>query len=144
MAAKALETCEQSQAKQPDLPYRAPPSITSFLKKAADKVAPPSPSPKPEPVADCLADRKSHLEAFLCSFNTEHDLSLPLAPELVFLAQELSKDPSALNEFQLERTNATYKLKYGVHLCHKEAPFKQKVHKYLSVMGMAFTLLSYQ
>ena len=93
MATKALETCEQPQLKQPELPYGAPPPIISFFKKAADKVAPPPPPPKPEPVAVSLADRKSHLEALLCSFIVEHDLSLSLAPELVSLAQELSKDP---------------------------------------------------
>ena len=77
MATKALETCEQSQPKQPNLQYRAPPPITSFLKKAADKVAPPPPPSIPEPVAVSLADRKSHLEAQY-SFVAEHDLSLSL------------------------------------------------------------------
>ena len=110
-ATKKMESCAEQPKSQ--IPYGASPSILNFLKKNS---SPSEPLKQPTPVAVHLKDRRSHQEGLVCSFIAEHDLPLSIAPSLVSLAQELSKDPKALNELQLERDSATYKLKFGIHL----------------------------
>ena len=51
----------------------------------------------------------------MCSFVAEHSLPLSLAPDLIRLAQTLSRDHKALQSLSMERQTATYKLKQGLH-----------------------------
>ena len=44
----------------------------------------------------------------------EHSLPLSMAPVLIDLSRNLTKDPKSLAKLSLERTTAGYKLKYGL------------------------------
>jgi len=73
----------------------------SSSKKAAEPLVP-------------ITDRTSNVEAMILGYIAEHSLPLSLAPHIVSLAQELSRDYKALQELRLERTSATCKLKEGL------------------------------
>ncbi|XP_055881072.1 uncharacterized protein LOC129925675 [Biomphalaria glabrata] len=61
-----------------------------------------------------MKDRVSHQEALLCSFIAEHSLPLSIAPHLVALAQELSRDSKALSQLSMDRKSTSYKLRDGL------------------------------
>ncbi|GBN74865.1 hypothetical protein AVEN_211310-1 [Araneus ventricosus] len=61
-----------------------------------------------------LADRIANSEAMLLGFLAEKSLSFSLAPDLLVLVKELSKDRKALNGIRMHRTSAAYKLRFGV------------------------------
>lgn len=61
-----------------------------------------------------LADRIANSEAMLLGFLAEKSLPFSLAPDLLDLVKELSKDRKALNGIKMHRTAASYKLRLGV------------------------------
>lgn len=75
-----------------------------------------------------LADQKSGLftgppstsvqhvffQALVLGTIAEHSLPLSMAPVIMNTARELAKDPKALNHMQLERTTASYKMRFGL------------------------------
>ena len=106
---RKLKSIEEGKFPSPSsaLPYGTPENV---VEQSHGLVAPPPPTPR----IVSLKDRQSHQEALICSFIAEHSLPLSLAPHIVSLAQELSRDYKALQELRLERTSATCKLKEGV------------------------------
>ena len=89
------------------LPYGAAPNVH-------DGEACQSIRKDPLPLIVSLDDRKAHTEAFLVSFMAEHSLPFTLAPQLIRLAQELSKDSRCLQSMSMARTTASYKLRDGL------------------------------
>lgn len=114
------------------LPYGAPENVVEQLPAVGGST---SADQSSLPRLVSMADRQSHQEALICTFIAEHSLSLSLAPHLVSLCQELSRDHQALQGLKLERTSATCKLKEGVSgvlrkrlVSHmKESPFSVNV-----------------
>lgn len=75
-----------------------------------------------------VRDRISQQEALICSFIAEHSLPLSIAPYVVSLAKELSRDPKALSKLSMERTTVAYKLKEGMsEVLHKRLVMKMKM-----------------
>lgn len=123
-ATKNLENCVPEKPPTP-APYGASGNIADLFKKMQHSSPQSSAISKPQPVPVSLADRKSNQEGLICTFIAENNLPLGIAPKLLSLAQELSKDPKALNELSIERVSATYKLKHGVHLCLRKRLLQQ-------------------
>lgn len=69
---------------------------------------------KKEPALVPLSDRVANSEAMLLSFLAEKSLPFTLAPDLLNLVKELSKDKKATNSMTMYRTTAAYKLRFGV------------------------------
>ncbi|GFN73583.1 hypothetical protein PoB_000008900 [Plakobranchus ocellatus] len=86
--------------------YSAPENVTAFHNDKPETSVQP-----PQPRIVSLGDRQPHQEALRSAFVAENSLPLTLAPRLVALAQELSRDFQALEGLKLERTCATYKRK---------------------------------
>lgn len=55
-----------------------------------------------------------YFQATVIGFMAEHSLSIQLAPHLVDFAKILAEDRRALNEVQLSRWTASYKLTHGM------------------------------
>lgn len=68
-----------------------------------------------------LQDRCAEVKATIGLFISEHCLPFTLAPELLSLAQRLSKDTVALNSVTLSATSATYSTTHGVAQHIKES-----------------------
>lgn len=67
-----------------------------------------------EPKFINLRDRVSHQEALVASFVAEHNIPFSVAPHLISLAKELSRDPKALSELSMCRKTVSYKLRQGL------------------------------
>ena len=72
-------------------------------------------SPIPSPAVH-ISDRKSNQEVMVLGVLAEHSLPFAMAPLMVDLAKELSRDKHALNRLGLTRTVASYmyKMQLGV------------------------------
>lgn len=102
-AVKAM--ADGTATKSSPLPYGSPANVEESLKlKINEQVA----EQPPRPVS--IKDRISNQEALIISFIAELALPMRIAPRLVSLAQELSKDPKALSELSLSHATAAYKL----------------------------------
>ena len=66
------------------------------------------------PLPPTFAERKFMAEAMVLGLTAEHALPLNMPAEMIKLAQALASDPKVLYELSMERTSATYKLKYGI------------------------------
>ena len=88
---------------------------------------------QPRPVT--MTDRQIHAESLICSFICENNLPLNIAPKLIELCKEMSRDQNALSNLSMERPTAAYKIKYGlavvdhVRLVHlmKTTPFSLNI-----------------
>lgn len=80
-----------------------------------------------------LADRIANTEATLLGFLAEKTLPFSLAPDLLDLVKELSKDIKALNGVKLHRTSATYKLRFGVAKTFEENIMKDMKNQKFSL-----------
>ena len=90
-----------------EIPYGAPPNVhNSQACKSRRKTLLPS--------IVSLKDRKSHTEAFVVSFMTEHSLPFTLAPHLIQFLQDLSKNVKCLQSVTMARTTALSKLQQGL------------------------------
>ena len=126
-AMQALKSKIDGRATSQTLPYGAAPNLECL--GIPNTSAPLSVPTDPRPVS--LKDRVTHQEALLCSFMAEHTIPMTMAPHLIDLAKELSKDSKALAQLHMERQTATYKLRHGLsHLEHvrlvnimKKTPF---------------------
>lgn len=67
-----------------------------------------------------LSDRIVNSETMLLSFIAEKSLPFSIAPDILELSKELSKDKKALNRLLMHWTAAAYKLKYGVAQTFKD------------------------
>ena len=70
-----------------------------------------------------VSDRKCHLQVYILSFGEENLLSLSVFIKLIKFFQFLSKDPNVLSQFQMNWTDASYKLKHGlsVYVCKRSS-----------------------
>ena len=59
-------------------------------------------------------DRKAHSEALIVSFLAEHSILFTADPSLIQLTQELVKDAKILQELNMGRRKASYKLSDGL------------------------------
>ena len=67
----------------------------------------------PQPLTS-LSDRVNQMQAMLLAFVAENNLSFSLTPKLIDLAQEMARDPKALDSLSLHPTTASYKMRFGV------------------------------
>nr|XP_026695260.1 uncharacterized protein LOC113475366 [Ciona intestinalis] len=61
-----------------------------------------------------LADRVNNAQAMVLAVISENNLPLSIAPVLINLAKELSKDKKVLDNLTMDRTTASYKLTHGL------------------------------
>ncbi|GFR03718.1 60S ribosomal protein L18 [Trichonephila clavata] len=66
-----------------------------------------------------IVTRKARQEV-LITFIAENSLSFNVAPNLIELCKQLSRDQAALNSLEMSRTTACYKMKYGLAKTIKE------------------------
>ena len=101
-----LKSLEEGKSPSPvaSLPYGAPENVIEQV-AAAGGVSTAASIPPSLPRLVSMADRQSHQEALICSFIAEHSLPLTLAPQLVSLCQELSRDHKAPQGLKLGRTS---------------------------------------
>ena len=59
-------------------------------------------------------ERMANQSAMLISFVAEHSLDLGMPSQILSLTKSLSRDSKALENLEIERTSATYKLTFGV------------------------------
>lgn len=82
-----------------------------------------------------LDDRTKNMEAMILSVMAENNVSFAVAPHMVKLIKECSRDPKALEKVCLDRCTAAYKLKYGlaeyfqncIISCMRECPFSLNI-----------------
>ena len=74
-------------------------------------IAKPAPQPK---VRIPVKDRVANSEAMVLGFLAEKNLTFSDAPDLIQLAKTLATDSEALAELSIDRTAASYKMKFGV------------------------------
>lgn len=67
-----------------------------------------------------VGDRVANNEAMLLGFLAEKSLSFSLAPSLLELVKEMSKDAKALSQTAMHRVSASYKMRLGVGKTLKE------------------------
>ncbi|GFX26689.1 long-chain-fatty-acid--CoA ligase 5 [Trichonephila clavipes] len=67
-----------------------------------------------------IVTRKARQEVLITSFIAENSLSFNVAPNLIELCKQLSRDQTALNSLEMSRTTACYKIKYGLAKTIKE------------------------
>ncbi|KAF8788278.1 hypothetical protein HNY73_009801 [Argiope bruennichi] len=67
-----------------------------------------------------IVTRKARQEVLITSFIAENSLSFNVAPNLIELCKQLSRDQTALNSLEMSRTTACYKMKYGLAKTIKE------------------------
>ena len=58
--------------------------------------------------------RTTNMEAMLLDFTTENPLSYSVVPKVIELSKELARDPAALDKPLMDRTIASYKLRFGL------------------------------
>ena len=94
---------------------------------------------KPIPNVSYL-DRKSHCEAMIIRFMTEHNLALSMSEHLIGLSQELSRYPKVLEQLNMDRVSATYKLTDGYAVLLKKRLVNQlKVSPFSITLDECFT-----
>ncbi|GFR27101.1 uncharacterized protein TNCT_508391 [Trichonephila clavata] len=69
---------------------------------------------------DARVTRKARQEELITSFIAENYLPFNVAPNLIELCKQLSRDQTALNSLEMSRTIACYKMKYGLAKTIKE------------------------
>ena len=109
----SLKSFFQSSLQECNIPYHAAPNIHDSMFCNSRK--------KPlKPVISAL-DRKAHSEALIVSFLAEHSILFTADPSLIQLTQELVKDAKILQELNMGRRKASYKLSDGLanHLNEK-------------------------
>ena len=121
MSSKELNSCAKED-KKVKLPYGMPNPIINSVEKTLGVVGVGLESTNNSEVRVPVSfkDRKTHQEAMVLAYLAEQDLPLSKSSGIVELAQELARDPKALNELRLERSTATYKLKYGLSVTIKK------------------------
>ena len=67
-----------------------------------------------------MADRIAQQQAMVLGFTAQACLPFQHVPAIISLAKELSRDPKALQRLTMDRTSASYKLKYGLSKTIKE------------------------
>ncbi|GFU96693.1 choline transporter-like protein 2 [Trichonephila clavipes] len=67
-----------------------------------------------------IVTRKARQEVLITSFIAENSLSFNVAPNLIELCEQLSRNQTALNSLEMSRTTACYKMKYGLAKTIKE------------------------
>ncbi|GFV98747.1 transcriptional activator Myb [Trichonephila clavipes] len=67
-----------------------------------------------------IVTRKARQEVLITSFIAENSLSFNVAPNLIELCKQFSRDQTALNSLEMSRTTACYKMKYGLAKTIKE------------------------
>ena len=68
-----------------------------------------------------FSHRLINAEAMLLGFLAENALPFALAPKLITLAQKLAKDNKTLSDLSMDRTTASYKMKYGLSTTMKNS-----------------------
>ena len=68
-----------------------------------------------------LDDRVKHQEAMLLGFLAQNNMPLSMSSQLIEFSKELSRDKEALNKLCMNRTTASYKLKYGLSKTMEDA-----------------------
>ena len=53
-------------------------------------------------------------EAILLGFVAENSLSYSVVPKVIELSKEFARDPAALDRLSMDRTTASYKLRFGL------------------------------
>ena len=91
-----------------------------------------------------FVDRQSHMEAFICSFICENNLSLSLSPKLIDFAKTLASDSQALNEVHMERPCAKYKIVDGLSLAYRNETVRNMRQHPFSINLDECTAKSYQ
>ena len=61
-----------------------------------------------------INDRVINSQALVLSTVAEHSLPFTMVPVMINLAQELSKDSRALSRLSVDRTSASYKMRFGL------------------------------
>ena len=69
--------------------------------------------PAAEPLVP-MVDRVAQAQAMVLGFVAEHTLPYAIVPDIIALAQELSRDPKAMASMSMDRTNASYKMRFGL------------------------------
>jgi len=72
-----------------------------------------------------LDDRVKNMEAILLAFLAQHNLPLSMSSSLIELCQEFGRDREALKRLSMDRTTASYKLKYGLSKTIEDALLHQ-------------------
>ena len=67
----------------------------------------------PTPVVS-LNDRVINSQALVLATLAENSLPFTMAPVVINLAKDLSRDPQALSKLSMDRTSASYKMRYGL------------------------------
>ncbi|GBM51626.1 hypothetical protein AVEN_43259-1 [Araneus ventricosus] len=75
-----------------------------------------------------ISDRTVNPEVILLRFLAEKSLPFAVAPDLLELVREMSKDRKALYRITMHRNAASYKTRFGISKTGKEAPFED-LHK---------------
>ncbi|GBM83384.1 hypothetical protein AVEN_211450-1 [Araneus ventricosus] len=101
-----------------ETPYGLPPAYAAFGPVAQENLLQPLTS---------LSDRTGNLEAMLLGFLAEKSLTFAVAPNLLELVKEMSKDRKALNRITMHRNAASYKTRFGLPKTVKEAFFAERV-----------------
>ncbi|GBM44941.1 hypothetical protein AVEN_126363-1 [Araneus ventricosus] len=86
----------------------------------------------PQPLTS-LSDRTVNLEAMLLRFLAEISLSFAVAPDLLELVKEMSKDRKALNRITVHRNAASYKTRFGTSKQVKETLFEDLQKEFFSL-----------
>ena len=77
----------------------------------------------PDPTAPthvAFPDRRAQQQAMVVAFAAETGLPFAQIPLLIDFAKELARDEKALAKLSMDRTTASYKLKYGLSKTFKE------------------------
>lgn len=69
------------------------------------------PECRPEPLTP-VRHRTSNMEAMVLGFAAENSLSYSVVPKIIKLSKELSRGPRALDKLSMDRTTASYTLRY--------------------------------
>lgn len=80
-----------------------------------------------------VSDRVANAEATLLAFTAEHSLSLKVVPDLISLSKELARDKHALDRLSVDRTSASYKMKYGLAKTFEEELLEDLKQSYFSL-----------
>ena len=59
-----------------------------------------------------MPDRVAQAQAIVLGFEAEHTLPYAIVPNIIALAQELSCNPKAMASMNMDRTNASYKMRF--------------------------------
>ncbi len=113
-----------SADKVSETPYGLHPAYAAY-KPVAKENLPESSTP--------ISDRIANLEAMLLAFLAENSLPFSVAPDLLELVKEMSKDKKALNQITMHRNSASYKTRFGIAKTMKEALFKDLQTEFFSL-----------